>query len=69
MQAEENRRYRFHSVHETAGTVTYINSRSVFGRFSLKKGRYVVVPSTFDAGEQGDFMMRVFTETDSRCRY
>ena len=68
MQAEENRRYRIHTVHETAGTVTYINSRLVFGRFSLKKGRYVLVPSTFDAGEEGDFMLRIFTESDSQSK-
>lgn len=68
MKVEENRKYRIHTFHETAGTVTYINSRSVFGRFSLKKGRYVLVPSTYDAGVEGDFMLRIFTESDSRLR-
>ena len=58
-----------HSIHETAATVTYTNARSVFGRFSLRKGRYVVLPSTFDAGQEADFMMRIFTESDSRSRY
>ena len=57
------------ALHETAATVTYINSRSVFGRYELPEGRYVLLATTFDPGHEGEFMLRIFTESDSRCKY
>lgn len=68
MKAEENRQYRMNALHETAATVTYINSRSVFGRYELPEGRYVLLPTTFDPGHKGEFLLRIFTESDSRCK-
>jgi hypothetical protein len=32
----------------------------VTARFRLRPGRYVVVASTFDPGQDGEFLMRVF---------
>lgn len=40
----------------------YINLREVTARFSLPPGSYVIIPSTFDKNEEGDFILRVWTE-------
>ncbi|KAF3840650.1 hypothetical protein F7725_006512 [Dissostichus mawsoni] len=40
-----------------AGSI-YINSRCVFLRKELQEGRYVIIPTTFDPGQQGDFLLR-----------
>ena len=36
--------------------------RDVSGRFKLRPGNYLIVPSTFKPNQEGDFMLRVFTE-------
>lgn len=46
----------------TAGTKCYINIREVFGRYRLKPGNYMVVPSTFQANRKGSFLLRWFLE-------
>jgi hypothetical protein len=38
---------------------TYINARELFGRIRLEPGRYVLLPTTFAPGEEGDFMIRI----------
>lgn len=40
----------------------FIDMREVTGRHKLTPGDYCVIPSTFDPGEEGDFLLRVFTE-------
>ena len=42
----------------------YVNLREVSKRFQLGPGQYVVVPTTFNRGEEGDFLLRVFTEKE-----
>jgi hypothetical protein len=49
----------------TAKSPSYINSREIVGRFKLLPGEYVIVPSSFNANEQGNFMLRIYTETKS----
>ena len=68
LQVEENRRYRLHVIHESVGTTTYINSRSVFEHFNFPEGRYVIVPTTFEPGHEGSFMLRIFTEENPNAR-
>ena len=46
-----------------ARSPTYINLREVTARFILPLGTYAIIPSTFDKGEEGDFILRVWTET------
>ncbi|XP_065836926.1 calpain-5-like isoform X2 [Oscarella lobularis] len=69
MKVEENRIYRLHTIYETAGTVTFVDSRSVFGRFDLQEGRYIIVPSTFEPRVEGEYLLRIFTENDSRSKF
>ncbi|CAG0893965.1 unnamed protein product [Cyprideis torosa] len=45
-----------------ARSPTFINMREVSCRFKLPQGTYCIVPSTFDKNEQGDFLLRVFSE-------
>lgn len=67
-QVELNRTYRMHAPQQKLGGSIYINSRSVFMRIGLKEGRYVVIPTTFDPGLDGDFLLRVFTDVSSDCK-
>ncbi|KAI9338690.1 hypothetical protein DFJ73DRAFT_847482 [Zopfochytrium polystomum] len=60
LRVEENRKYRVHtSTYEVVFMMTYVNAREVFGRCRLGPGRYVIVPTTFTPGEEGDFLIRV----------
>ncbi|XP_053478742.1 calpain-5a [Ictalurus furcatus] len=67
-KVELNRIYRMHKPQQKMYSSVYINSRSVFLRKDLKEGRYVIIPTTFDPGLQGDFLLRVFTDVPSECK-
>ncbi|XP_037937392.1 calpain-B [Teleopsis dalmanni] len=43
----------------------FINTREVCARFKLPPGHYLIVPSTFDPNEEGEFIIRVFSEAAS----
>uniref|UniRef100_A0A8B9Y7Y5 Calpain-5 n=2 Tax=Bos TaxID=9903 RepID=A0A8B9Y7Y5_BOSMU len=67
-KVEENRQYRMHSLQHRAASSIYINSRSVFLRTEQPEGRYVIIPTTFEPGHTGEFLLRVFTDVPSNCR-
>ncbi|KAK7079578.1 Calpain-5, partial [Halocaridina rubra] len=60
----ENRIYRIHRMHESTATSDYIRTRAIFLREQLKKGRYVLIPTTFKPDETGEFIIRMFTSKD-----
>lgn len=68
VQVELNRTYRMHVTQQKVGGSNYINSRSVFRRIELPEGRYVIIPTTFDPGLEGDFLLRIFTDVPSNCK-
>ncbi|KAM9777611.1 calpain-3 [Neosynchiropus ocellatus] len=45
-----------------ARSKSYINLREVTQRFSLSPGEYVIVPSTYEPHQEGEFILRVFSE-------
>ncbi|XP_058129991.1 calpain-A-like [Anopheles ziemanni] len=52
----------------SAAKSTFINMREVTCRFRFNPGMYVIVPSTYDPNEEGEFMIRVFSETASNMK-
>ncbi|XP_027886710.1 calpain-5-like [Xiphophorus couchianus] len=70
VKVEVNRKYRLHNM-ETLKSMhksTFLPARMMFMRCELPKGRYVVIPTTFDAFIEGEFMLRLYTDVDSGCR-
>lgn len=52
----------YFAMHKSvARSAAFINLREVTGRFRLAPGCYVIVPSTFEPGEEGEYMLRIFT--------
>ncbi|KOC67354.1 Calpain-A [Habropoda laboriosa] len=45
-----------------ARTPAFINLREVTCRFKLPPGVYCIIPSTFDPNEEGEFLLRIFSE-------
>ena len=69
LEVESNRKHRLHSMMTQSdlrsGASDYIKSSHVFMRKSLRAGRYLVVPSTFQPGQDGKFLLRLFSESSS----
>ena len=48
--------------HPVGKTDQYVNLREVSKRLVLPPGKYAVIPTTFNRGEEGQFLVRLFTE-------
>ncbi|KAI0237153.1 Calpain-5 [Lamellibrachia satsuma] len=60
-QVENNRKYRVHVVGGKILASQHLCSRNVFKKVVLKRGRYVVIPSTLHPGVEGKFLLRIYT--------
>ena len=52
--------FRYHS--SFAQSPGYINQREVVKNFKFEPGSYVIVPTTFEPEEEGEFLLRIFSE-------
>lgn len=68
MEVEQNRRYRVHKNRKKAITSDYVRARGVFYRGTLNKGRYVIVPTTFEPNIETEFFLRMYTEAKVKLR-
>uniref|UniRef100_A0A8D2QRZ8 Calpain 6 n=1 Tax=Zosterops lateralis melanops TaxID=1220523 RepID=A0A8D2QRZ8_ZOSLA len=70
LKVEDNRRYRLHklTVQERVATSPYSNTRSVFLRRALQRGRYILIPTTFIPGVPTAFILRLYTDVPSKLR-
>ena len=55
-------KFRYGSMWFFLSLIFDIFLRDVSGRFKLPPGNYLIIPSTFKPNQEGDFMLRVFTE-------
>ena len=53
-----------HDTLERVASGPFVLSRSVFNRVKLQKGRYAVIPSTFDPGSEGKYVLRLYASYD-----
>jgi calpain len=59
-----NAHFRYNAT--VALTKTFINLREVNGRFRFKPGKYCIIPSTYDPNQEGEFVIRLFTEKPAK---
>ncbi|KAK3578630.1 hypothetical protein CHS0354_002205 [Potamilus streckersoni] len=64
LKADLNREYRMHDRLRRISSGPFANYRSVFNRVKLQKGRYLIIPSTFDPGSVGDFILRMYASSN-----
>nr|XP_032622890.1 calpain-6 [Chelonoidis abingdonii] len=69
-KVELNRDYRIHKlqIQERVATSIYVNTRTVFLRKLLARGRYVLIPTTHYPGIVTAFILRLFTDVPSKLR-
>lgn len=59
---------QFFKTHAPAAkSPPFINSREVCARFKLAPGKYCIVPSTFNANDEADFILRLFSEKENKA--
>ena len=68
MRVESNRAHRVHYMYDCAADSVYINRREVFERLLLPPGRYVIIPTTWYKGEEGEFLLRVYTDEPNHMK-
>lgn len=68
LRVEVNRVCRVQCLCEQTASSVYMDSRSVTLRVTLGPGRYVILPTTFQPGATGRFLLRFFSHSHVRLR-
>ncbi|GAV05007.1 hypothetical protein RvY_15199-1 [Ramazzottius varieornatus] len=69
MRIEINRKTRVRMLKAKAGCSAYGATRTRTLHMTLKPGRYCVIPTTFEPGQEGQFLLRVLTSYDCHPGY
>jgi hypothetical protein len=69
LQADINRKGRMHDKLDRISSGPFVNTRSVFSRTTLQQGKYCIIPSTFDPGPIGKFLLRVYSSHNPELMY
>lgn len=64
LKTDINRKYRMHDRLDRVSSGPFVLSRSVFSRVKLTRGRYCIIPSTFDPGQVGNFVLRIYASNN-----
>ena len=59
---EDGEKFKSYDLDRLDSSGIYTDKREITNRFSLKEGAYVVIPSCYDEGAEGEFLLRIFTE-------
>ena len=68
IQTDVNRKFRMHDRLTKEHSGPFSNGRSVFARVPLTQGRYCIIPSTFEPGKIGKFVLRMYSTLDMELR-
>ncbi|KAI5104258.1 calpain-5 isoform X1 [Silurus meridionalis] len=68
LRIEMNRVSRVQCFNEQAASSVYMDSRSITLRVTLDPGRYALLPTTFQPGFTGRFLLRLFSHTHVKLR-
>ncbi|KAL5003952.1 hypothetical protein ScPMuIL_017408 [Solemya velum] len=68
LKTDLNRKCRLHDRLERIHASPFVNSRSIFTRVSLKRGRYSIIPSTFDPNKLGLYVLRMYCSIHPNLR-
>ncbi|XP_037285832.2 calpain-5 isoform X3 [Rhipicephalus microplus] len=68
MQMEVNRQFRVHVIKAKVCSSEYVRARGVFLECSLQRGRYCLLPTTFEPGQARRFLLRLFCRSTLDAR-
>lgn len=69
LRTDMNRKYRVHDkFYDKVHSGPFSNARSVFARVSLTKGRYCIIPSTYDPRILGKYILRMYSTNDIKLK-
>ena len=71
VKVEQNRKYRLHKMWPFCQKVVEVDHqrrRELYYRGFLPKGKYLLVPTAYKPGSQGNFLIRVISQADVKLR-
>lgn len=72
IKVETNRKYRLHKIMSFCQLLVSLDhqrKRELYYRGFFPKGRYLLVPTTYKPGAEGNFLIRLFSQGDVKLRW